>query len=52
MGSDVEPLAGNRPSVDRLLRIQPLNEATGLVGVVAFGKVAVNFRQHSPWVII
>src|SRR4051794_11650543 len=34
LGADVEPLSGHAPTEHRRARVEPLNEAPGLVGVV------------------
>ena len=50
--ADVEPIAGDYPRVDGVLGVEPLDEAAGLVGVVAFFYVAADFGQHRSRVII
>ena len=52
VGADVEPIAGDYPRVDGVLGVEPLDEAAGLVGVVAFFYIAADFGQHRARVII
>ena len=52
VGADVEPIAGGGPGVHGLLGVEPLDEAAGLVGVVAFFYIAADFGQHRARVII
>ena len=50
--ADVEPIAGGGPGVHGLLGVEPLDEAAGLVGVVALYYIAADFGQHRARVII
>ena len=52
VGTDVQPIAGDYPRVDGLLGVEPLDEAAGLVGVVAFFYIAADVGQHRARVII
>ena len=42
LGTDIQPIIGDGPGVHGLLWIQPLDEPTGLVRIVAFSDVAAN----------
>src|SRR4051812_42288871 len=51
-GADVVPHAGNGPGVHRHFRVEPLDQAARLVGVVAFGDVLADYWDGGLWVIV
>ena len=50
--ANVVPRAGHAPRVNRHPRVEPLDQPTGLVGVVSVGEVLVDERQHRPGIVI
>ena len=50
LGPDVIPDAGDIPGEDGLAWVEPLDEATGLVGVVAFGDILLDEGEGPAWV--
>jgi cytosine/adenosine deaminase-related metal-dependent hydrolase len=52
LGADVKPNSRNAPGVERGARIEPLHQASGLVGVVPFGHVLLDERQGGLGIII